>query len=588
MNIKKKFMLIGTAFCVILSVAAVWLDSYFLREISYNDYKEKARIILSSMKAVRAYAGQVIRPRATEFIGDGFVTELQSTSYTANGVFSKIPEHDKYGLSFKTASVKPRNPTNQATEIEAGIIRMLDDMQQNGQKPVWEGFKKINGVDHFVIAIGEVNQPACMQCHGRPQDSPAGMRKLYPIDKDRGYGHIVNHVESAEIVSVPVASVEASVGRIRIYSVLISIFLLTLALIGINYYLNAIFRPVGRVTDVAEHIAGGDLHGASESLEAYLADKEKRPHDDHGSKQPDETEKLLNSFNTMTVNLNSLVGQVQQSGIQVTTSATEIAASARELEATATQQAASLNQVNATSHQIYATSQDLADTMNNVASMVSSSATLAGQGQHGLSDMEQTMRQLVKATTSFSGKLSAINEKANNISSIITTIGKVADQTNLLSLNAAIEAEKAGEYGLGFSVVAREIRRLADQTGVATQDIEHMVREMQSAVSAGVMEMDKFSEEVRPGVEQVTTVSDMLGQIMAQVQELEPQFERVKEGMQAQSAGAQQISQAINNVSQAAEQTRGSLHEFKRATEQLNEAVQGLRNEVSRFKVSHS
>ena len=77
------------------------------------------------------------------------------------------------------------------------------------------------------------------------------------------------------------------------------------------------------------------------------------------------------------------------------------------------------------------------------------------------------MRQLAEATTSISAKLGIISEKANNINSIVTTITKVADQTNLLSLNAAIEAEKAREYGLGFAVVAREIRRLADQTASA-------------------------------------------------------------------------------------------------------------------------
>ncbi len=118
-----------------------------------------------------------------------------------------------------------------------------------------------------------------------------------------------------------------------------------------------------------------------------------------------------------------------------------------------------------------------------------------------------------------------MNEKTGNINSVVTTITKVADQTNLLSLNAAIEAEKAGEYGLGFGVVAMEIRRLADQTAVATYDIEKMVKEMQSAVSAGVMGMDKFSEEVRRGVEEVRQVSAQLAQIIHQVQALTPRFQ---------------------------------------------------------------
>ena len=120
------------------------------------------------------------------------------------------------------------------------------------------------------------------------------------------------------------------------------------------------------------------------------------------------------------------------------------------------------------------------------------------------------MKQLAESTASISAKLGMIREKAGNINVVVTTITKVADQTNLLSINAAIEAEKAGEYGRGFLVVAREIRRLADQTAVATLDIERMVRQMQDAVSAGVMEMDKFTDEVRSGVGQVTQINQLV------------------------------------------------------------------------------
>ena len=587
MTIKRKLMLSATVLCVLSGIVAVWVNSHLLRRVFYNQYKEKAIVLLYSMKAVRSHMGEVIRPKASELIGNDFVTELQSTSYAANSVFSKIPAEDRFGLNFKTPSIKPRNPKNQATEVEAEIIHTLNDMQQRGQKPVWQGFRKIDGVENFIIAVGEVNGKSCMRCHGRPEDAPEGMRRIYPVETDKGYGHIADHVESAEIVSIPVASVNARLDLARSYIIVFSIFILTITVVGIKFYLDKIFYPVERVTKIAGHIADGNLQSASESLDAYVGSKDDQLLKEESRELRDETDKLLHSFTIMTHRLSSLIGQVQESGIQVTTSATQIAASARELEATATEQAASLNEVMVTSHEIYATSQDLTGTIVSVAGKVSATATLAGQGQNGLEEMEGTMRQLVKASTSFSAKLSTINEKAMNIGSIITTIAKVADQTNLLSLNAAIEAEKAGEYGLGFSVVAREIRRLADQTGVATQDIELMVREMQSAVSAGVMEMDRFSEEVRRGVQEVSGISNMLGQIIFQVQELEPQFAKVGGGMQVQSEGAQQISEAMDQLAVAAEQTRASLYEFKRATEGLNEVVQGLRKEVLRFKVSH-
>src|ERR1700681_3418091 len=191
----------------------------------------------------------------------------------------------------------------------------------------------------------------------------------------------------------------------------------------------------------------------------------------------------------------------------------------------------------------------------------------------------------VEASTAINARLSVLSEKAGNISNVVTTITKVADQTNLLSLNAAIEAEKAGDYGRGVSVVAMEIRRLADQTAVATSDIEQTVKEMQSAVAAGVMGMDKFSEEVRRGVEVVQQVSEELSQIIHHVQALTPNFETVSEGMQSQSQGAQQISDALSQLSEASMQTVESLRQSNSAIEQLNEAARGLQDGVASFTV---
>lgn len=347
---------------------------------------------------------------------------------------------------------------------------------------------------------------------------------------------------------------------------------LTAVLFGI-YFSNAIARPLGRkisrVVGVAEQISEGDL-----TTQVQLTEDK------------DEIGKLLTAFGVMTQNLNSLIRQVQQSGIQVTTSATQISASGKQLEATVTEQVASINQVVATTREIAATSGHLVQTMTEVTSTSQATALAAEDGQKDLLSMEATMRQLAAATSSISGKLGVISEKANKINSIVTTITKVADQTNLLSLNAAIEAEKAGEYGLGFAVVAREIRRLADQTAVATLDIENMVREMQSAVSTGVMEMDKFTKEVGHSVEDVRDISVQLGSIIEQVQALSPRFEAVNQGMETQSQGAQQINEAMVQLSEASSQTATALREINSAIEQLNDAAHGLRHEISRFKVN--
>ncbi len=339
------------------------------------------------------------------------------------------------------------------------------------------------------------------------------------------------------------------------------------------YFSNTIAKPMGAkiagVVGVAQKISTGDLTTRVQATDAQ-----------------DEIGKLETAFRTMTENLSSLIRQVQQSGIQITSSATQIAASGKQLEATITEQVASTNQVAATARSIATTSGQLVKTMDEVQNSSHLTAQSAGESQKDLMQMEKTMRSLADSTGSISAKLGVISDKANNINSIVTTITKVADQTNLLSLNAAIEAEKAGEYGTGFAVVAREIRRLADQTAVATLDIENMVKEMQGAVSTGVMEMDKFTKEVELGVENVSTIGDKLESIIQQVQNLTPRFQQVGNSMEGQSQGAEQISESMVQLSESSSQTAQSLREINGAISQLNEAAQGLRMEVSRFKVA--
>ncbi|TDY90076.1 UNVERIFIED_ORG: methyl-accepting chemotaxis protein WspA [Herbaspirillum seropedicae] len=300
----------------------------------------------------------------------------------------------------------------------------------------------------------------------------------------------------------------------------------------------------------------------------------------------DEFGVLGNGFDRMTDELTALVSQAQKSSARVATSVTEIAATARQQQATAAETAATTTEIGATSREIHATSRDLVRTMNEVSVVSEQTSALAGSGQAGLTRMGDTMQNVMDAAGSVSAKLAILNEKAGNINQVVTTITKVADQTNLLSLNAAIEAEKAGEHGRGFSVVATEIRRLADQTAVATYDIEVMVKEIQSAVAAGVMGMDKFSDQVRRGMQDVQTAGTQLSQIIAQVQALAPRFQIVNEGMQAQASSAEQINQALVQLSEAAQQTVESLQQSSQAIDELNVVSNELRNGVSRFKVT--
>ena len=299
----------------------------------------------------------------------------------------------------------------------------------------------------------------------------------------------------------------------------------------------------------------------------------------------DELGQLAQGINSMIEKIQSVVHRVRETSVSLLSTASQMSATANRQEGTMQGLGSSSAEIAAAVREISATSKQLAGTMGEVSGRADQAATLATSGRSRLTTMEANMNQLMDATDSISSKLAVIREKAENINAVVTTITKVADQTNLLSINAAIEAEKAGEYGRGFLVVAREIRRLADQTAVATLDIETIVRHMQDAVSAGVMQMDKFSGEVRAGVDRVAEISGQTGQIIEEVQTLSDRFQQVSEGMRNQAIGAEQINEAMGQVTAGAQQTQTAMKEFNEATSHLRQSVEVLNHEICQFTV---
>jgi methyl-accepting chemotaxis protein len=330
--------------------------------------------------------------------------------------------------------------------------------------------------------------------------------------------------------------------------------------------INGLAARMGVAASAAERVAHGDLTVSVQQ----------------GGN--DESGRLLTAVGTMVSSLTSLVQRIKLASVQLVSTATGIAAISREQEGNVTDLGASSSQIAAAVREIGATSVELSKTMGEITDATEATASLAGRGQSSLASMERAMGGLGQATSTISEKLSVISDRATNIGSVVTTITKVADQTNLLSLNAAIEAEKAGEAGRGFAVVAREIRRLADQTAVATLDIDNLVREMQSAVSSGVMEMDRFTEEVRRSVGDAGAVGEQFAAILEQIQTLSPRLAALHDGMQSQNVGEQQINEAMLQLVDIARRSADSLQDFHQSADQLNAAVASLESELGRFK----
>lgn len=328
---------------------------------------------------------------------------------------------------------------------------------------------------------------------------------------------------------------------------------------------RAMFLPLKSLVVAAERLAKGDLSVRVPVL------------------QDDEIAEVGRAFNHMANAMEEVLSQLHTAGVQLTASTTQMTAAAREQEATIVQQETATKQIAVTAKEISFTASEFAGTIQEVTHNAEEASSMATSGQEALHQMKSIMQSMVESSAGITSQLATLNDKTNTITGVITTITKVADRTNLLSLNAAIEAHKIGDKGGGFSVIAAEIRRLADQTAVATLDIEKTVNEMVSAVSSGVEGMVKFSEDIRSGVAQATSISGLLTKIIAQVQQQTSTFEMVNQGMDAQSVGAKQITESIEELSSVAQQSTSSIRQFHTALEQLSQAAKDLRDTVSRL-----
>ena len=331
---------------------------------------------------------------------------------------------------------------------------------------------------------------------------------------------------------------------------------------------RSISMPIQRAIGLSRKVAAGDLRGDVSVLSR------------------DETAILLrvSSDNDAAI-CDFLIGRVQNSSDALTNTSSKLQATGTDQQHVIQRLGDSTTQTVAAVEEISVTGKELTQTMVAVNEMAGKTGAMAIEGRENLSSMDATMRKLADSTESFGSRLAVINERATTINLAVTTIAKVADQTNLLSINAAIEAEKAGEYGLGFLVIAREIRRLADQTAVASLEIEQVVKEMQLSVSSGVMEMDAFTKSVENGALEIGGVSRQLSEIITSVKGISERFEHVAEGMQAQSEGAEQIRIAMAHLAESVSESESALDSFQNATTDVQQAATDLHGEITRFKL---
>ena len=298
-----------------------------------------------------------------------------------------------------------------------------------------------------------------------------------------------------------------------------------------------------------------------------------------------EFDELFKAVLLMARSLTRLISALKLRGEDVAERAGRISETSDTLDVIASEEAASTKNAASTGSKILGASEALNKNARGSAFEVSRTLDIARESGESLRLLKNNYDALTAASENVAGKLAVINGNVEKITGIVTTINEVSRQTNLLSLNASIEAEKAGEFGLGFAVVARQIRRLADKTSVASANIENIVRQMQSSVNSGVMEMDRFGAKMRQSSKIIMETADMLARTVSDIEAIGPQFEGIASGIGELSENARRISATMLELSDSSVRARDRISEFRAAVKSLDAVSVSVLEAVARFKI---
>lgn len=398
------------------------------------------------------------------------------------------------------------------------------------------------------------------------------------------------------VLVMPSAEVYSALYKVMAINLITFIAAIFLFVILIFYiFTRTISKPINQLVGVAEKIANGDLSG-----KVAITSK-------------NEIGVLAKSIQTMVNNLREVVFNVMQSAEQVAASSQQLMANADQ-SAQATEQVTAVitDVANNADKQLTATNtsldaiknmsaniEQIAINANTVVTMSNQTAAAAGKGGSAIETAVNQMNHIDTTVVQSAEVITHLDECSRQIGQIVDTISGIANQTNLLALNAAIEAARAGEHGKGFAVVADEVRKLAEQSQAATEQIAALIAEIQGKTNKAVTAMQEGISEVKLGTEVVSTAGMAFSEIVSLVNEVSPKIQEISSAMQQMTAGSQQMVHSVHEiddlsrnvadntqtVSAATQEQSAAMEEIASSSNALAKLAEELRVCVNKFKI---
>lgn len=297
------------------------------------------------------------------------------------------------------------------------------------------------------------------------------------------------------------------------------------------------------------------------------------------------SDSLLGALDNMVRTLRGLIGEINSGANQLVDNAEQIKHASEEVAIAAERQADATSAMAAAIEELTVSSNHISDSARETEHDSHEAMSLAAQGSERVEEATLAIKNIASTATEVSARIHALEERATQVSSIANVIKDIAGQTNLLALNAAIEAARAGEQGRGFAVVADEVRKLAERTSLATTEIEQMISGIQGETVDAVSAMNTALPEVERGVELAAYASDSLRSIEAGAHRTLDRVGEVASATREQSAASTSIAQRVEDIAQMVDQTTATIRGTSDSAGHLEGIALNLKQQISRFKI---
>ncbi len=480
----------------------------------------------------------------------------------------------EHGFGFSAVAFEARNPDNDpkndpdsaSRDFRANLLRELEaQVASGGPEEIYAINTKTNTFHHMrAIQL----QESCMMCHGKPggpnDPNNDGLDPLgFPMED-----WVVGDYRGAFETQMPLDKLDKEVAGFMASGLMATVPLVIAAGLGFIFLLRRmLMKPIAGMVEAMQLIAAGKLRTRIEI------------------KSNDELGKLSRSVNDMTENLSEVISEVQGSANEVAGAATQIASGAEEMAAGMEEQRRQTSQVSAAVEQMSASVTEVAEKATGAAKRSDEGGEQAVKGGQIVQETIGGMNAISEQVNESVRSVGELGRRSEQIGEIIEVINDIADQTNLLALNAAIEAARAGEHGRGFAVVADEVRKLAERTTKATEEVADSIRAIQEETAQAVERMEAGKTRVDEGVQLAQNAGSALEQIVAGAREIAPMIQGIAAAAEQQSSAANEISGNVERINAVTNESADGVNQVAQAAGTLSQKAETLQSLVRRFEL---